>query len=300
MRWSSSTTFPLGKKRDIPARATFYKADIQDRKTMSEIFQKEKPDTLNHHAAQINVRNSLSHPVADAETNIIGSLNLLEAVKDSSVKKVIFASSGGALYDENSILPASENNPVVPLSPYALSKSCFEQYLQNFSRLQKIPFVIFRYSNVYGPRQNSKGEAGVVSIFCHQMLNGEQIVINGDGEQTRDFVFVEDVARANMLVLDDNITNEIINIGTGKETSINRVFAEISDVFPDRDIQKIHLAEIPGEVRRSALSIEKAKDTINWKPEVSFADGIQKTVDYFSSLQRIDFIFVIRIHDFCV
>lgn len=265
-----------GSRKNIPSAAKFYEADICDATKIDEIFQKEKPEIVCHHAAQINVRVSLEDPRRDAEVNILGGINVLNSAKKFGVKKFIFASTGGAMYGETEKIPTPEAEISKPESPYGIGKFAFEKYLE----ISGMSTTILRYANVYGPRQNAHGEAGVVAIFCEKMLRGETPRINGDGTQTRDFVFVQDVARANLLAVKNPEKSGIFNIGTGYQTSVNEVFSEIQKHFSQKFLPTKSPA-IKGELQKSALDFEKAKRTFAWSSKMNFADGIAETVAFF-------------------
>ncbi|MBI5325183.1 MAG: NAD-dependent epimerase/dehydratase family protein [Ignavibacteriae bacterium] len=203
--------FSSGRKENVNHKATLIEMDINDEK-VDELFKIEKFDIINHHAAQMDVRFSVDNPRFDATTNILGSLNLYESAKKYGVKKVIFASTGGAVYGEQDYFPADENHPTSPCSPYGIAKLANEKYLFYYKQIFGMEHVIFRYVNVYGPRQNPHGEAGVVAIFINKMLSGNQPVINGDGLNTRDYVFVEDVVKANLLALKSNVSGIYNNL----------------------------------------------------------------------------------------
>ena len=271
-----------GKRENINPRAAFYHESILDQ-VFADIFRKEKPEVVIHHAAQISVRDSVQDPLKDMEINIKGSLLLLEHCKNFSVRKVIFSSTGGALYGEQDYFPADENHPTRPLSPYAIAKLSVEKYLFFYHTTHRLPYTVLRYANVYGPRQDPFGEAGVVAIFCQKMLKNSQPVINGDGEQTRDFVYVGDVARANLLALNHQVTGEI-NIGTGIETSINTIFNEIKSLLAP-GTPEVHGPAMPGEQLRSVLSYKKAHAVLGWEPAMSLTEGLRHTVDFFRNQQ---------------
>jgi UDP-glucose 4-epimerase len=270
-----------GREENIHKKAKFYKLDIQNPK-LEEIFQKEKPDYVNHHAAQKDVRVSVSDPILDAKINILGTINLLQNCIKYKVKKVIFASTGGAIYGEQKIFPAPEDHPTRPISPYGITKLIAEHYLYYYKAIYGLDYVSLRYSNVYGPRQDPHGEAGVVAIFIQKMLNGEQPIINGDGEQTRDFVYAGDIVMANILAMNNNTSESIFNIGTGVETTINQIFFRIRDIV-NPHIKEKHGPRKEGEQRRSVVDYIKAKEILHWQPRVSLIDGLEKTVKYFSS-----------------
>lgn len=268
-----------GKEENVNPKAKFYKLDIQD-PDLESIFQSEEPDYVSHQAAQKDVRVSVSDPIFDAKINILGTINLLENCIKYKVKKVVFASTGGAIYGEQEVFPAPETHPTRPISPYGITKLVAEHYLYYYKTIYGLDYVSLRYSNVYGPRQDPHGEAGVVAIFVQKMLNGEQPVINGDGEQTRDFVYVGDVARANILAIKNNMNEEIFNIGTGIETTVNQVFRYLRDAI-NPSIDEKHGPAKQGEQRRSVIECSRARDLLQWEPEVSLADGLRKTCEYF-------------------
>ena len=274
-----------GKKENLNPKAKFYKADIQSSK-ISQIFNKEKPRIIFHLAAQIDVRKSVKDPIADAKMNILGSLNLIQNFNriNSNPKlkksaKFIFSSTGGAIYGDTNIIPTPETHIELPLSPYGIAKLTIEKYLNYYFKVFNLPFVVLRYGNVYGPRQNAKGEAGVIAIFCDKILSNKQPIINGDGLQSRDYVFVKDVVEANMNVFKRNITG-VFNIGTSKQTSVNTIFKKIQK-FIKSDYKEKHGLGMAGEQRKSCLSYKKAKKTFNWEPKYSLEKGLKQTVDWF-------------------
>src|ERR1041385_2820852 len=238
-----------GEKRNLNPKATLHAMDILDPK-LQGVIGEIRPDVLNHHAAQMDVRRSVADPVFDARVNVLGFLNLLEAGRAAGVKKVLFSSSGGAIYGEQEKFPAPEEHPTRPASPYGVSKLTGENYLIYYHTTFGIAYVALRYANVYGPRQNFRGEAGVIAIFIDQLLSGNTPVINGDGKQTRDFVFVGDVAAANMLALDSSFVGAI-NIGTGVETDLNALYAKLAAGLGTK-AAPIHGAAKEGEQRRPA------------------------------------------------
>ncbi|OGG26455.1 UDP-glucose 4-epimerase [Candidatus Gottesmanbacteria bacterium RIFCSPLOWO2_01_FULL_39_12b] len=272
-----------GKKEFVSQKARFYQVDIRDNEKIEKIFKKEKPEVLNHHAAQISVRNSVDNPQFDAEVNIIGLLNLLEAGRKTGVRKVIFASSGGVVYGEASKLPTPESyTPLQPLSPYGVTKLVSEHYLNFYDKTYNLPYVALRYANVYGPRQNPHGEAGVVAIFSLKLLRGEIPTINGDGFQTRDYIYVGDVVEANIKAL-ETANIGAFNIGTGIETNVVEIFEEIKRCVGS-DINANYGPEKTGEQKRSSLDNKLALEKLSWSPKVFLAEGIKKTVDYFRSV----------------
>jgi UDP-glucose 4-epimerase len=274
----------MGKVGNLPKTARFYQADITDYRALEEIFKTERPDMINHHAAQINVRTSMDDPHGDAEVNILGGLNLLKAAREFSIKKFIFASTGGAIYDEKSPLPTPETAKEQPCSPYGISKLAFEKYLDFYQKSFGVPYIILRYANVYGPRQNSKGEAGVISIFCEKILSGKPLIINGDGEQTRDFVFVDDVAKANVLATESLLSNEIFNIGTASESSILHIVTMLRDYFTMQSVVVEHRAALSGEVFRSCLDTSSVRRLLDWHPRMNMKDGVEITAASFEKM----------------
>jgi len=269
-----------GKKENLNKEANFYKIDICDSK-ISQIFKEEKPEIVFHLAAQIDVRKSVENPVEDSKINILGSLNILENCQKFGVKKVIFASSGGALYGEAKIIPTSESYPANPLSPYGVAKFSIEKYLNYYYAVFGLPFISLRLANVYGPRQNSKGEAGVIAIFCDKIFSKNKLVINGTGKQTRDFVFVGDVIEANILAMQSKKIG-IFNIGTAKETDINSIFKQLK-IITGSKCKEIHGPKQLGEQQRSCIDSKKAKKMLNWQPKVSFIQGLKKTIQWYEN-----------------
>jgi UDP-glucose 4-epimerase len=267
-----------GFMENINPQAKFYQLDIRSEK-LEDVFQKEKIDVVNHLAAQMDVRRSVSDPKFDASVNVVGGLNLFESAKKHRVKKIIFSSTGGAIYGEQDYFPADEEHPTRPLSPYGITKLCTEKYLYFYNAVYGMNYVILRYANIYGPRQNPHGEAGVVAIFCNKMLKGEQPVINGDGKQTRDYAFVADVVKANVAALQYNGSN-IYNIGTGIETDVNKLFLELrSHLNPSCPEQ--HAPAKAGEQQRSVISSKKIESDLGWKPTVQLEEGLRLTAEYF-------------------
>lgn len=263
-----------GKKENLNERAKFYNVDIRD-EGLREVFEKESPDAVIHLAAQTNARKSIENPVFDASVNILGALNVLDCCKKYNVKKIVYASSA-AVYGDPKQIPTPETSKISPLCPYGVSKYTFEQYLM----ASGISFVILRYSNVYGQRQDARGEAGVVSIFIDKLLKNEQPEIFGDGEQTRDFVYVEDVARANIAALEKNISG-VFNISTGIETSVNELFRLIK-AATNSTVEARHSKAVEGEIKRSCLKCSTAAKGLGWKAEVSIVNGLEKAVGWFS------------------
>lgn len=269
-----------GRLENIPDKAEFHKMDIASPVTY-KIFEKGNFDYVFHLAAQMDVRKSVKNPAFDAETNILGGINLLQASVKYGVKKFIFSSTGGAIYGEQEYFPADESHPANPISPYGVSKLAFEKYLYFYWTEHKLLYISLRYANVYGPRQNDKGEAGVVAIFCSRLLNDQKAVVNGDGLQTRDFVYVDDVVEANLRGMEYD-KNGCFNVGTSKETDINTVF-ELILIATGSKQKRVNGPAMPGEQRRSCITYDLIQQKMGWTPSVSLEEGIQETVDYFRS-----------------
>jgi UDP-glucose 4-epimerase len=267
-----------GKRRNINRAARFYKMDIQSWR-LERVFRNERPNVVMHLAAQMDVRKSVDDPMFDAQVNVLGTLNVLQQAVKHGVRKVIFSSSGGAIYGEQETYPAPETHVMKPLSPYGLSKLCGEQYLSYFQRVSGLQAVSLRYANVFGPRQDPEGEAGVVAIFIQKMLNGEQAVINGNGRQTRDFVFVDDVVEANLMMMGQE-TQGTYNVGTGVETSINDLF-RILVQHTGSTCKQMHGPAKKGEQARSVIDSTKLRHEVSWEPKADLSDGLKKTVEYF-------------------
>jgi UDP-glucose 4-epimerase len=267
-----------GVEANLNKKAKFYEVDIRG-VVVDKIFEREKPDVLCHHAAQIDVRKSAEDPIFDAEVNIIGSLNLFNSCVKHKAEKIIFASTGGAIYGEQDYFPADEDHPANPLSPYGVAKLTIEKYLHFYKEVYGINFVSLRYANVYGPRQNPFGEAGVVGIFTERLLGNKKVIINGDGKQTRDFIFVEDVVESNVLAL-KYPQSDIFNIGTGIETDINCIFRILKEKI-ESEQKEFHGPAKPGDQKRSVIECSKAKRLLKWKPRYNLEDGIAKTVEYY-------------------
>ncbi len=269
-----------GVKANINPKAKLHKMGIGDKK-VAQLLKDEKIEILNHHAAQISVRVSVDDPKLDAQTNIVDTLNLYEAARAAAVRRIIFASSGGAIYGEQDYFPADEKHSKRPLSPYGVSKLANEKYLGYYKSVHGIENVIFRYTNVYGPRQNPHGEAGVVAIFALKMLKGESPVINGDGTQTRDYLFVNDLARANVLAL-GSTARGIYNVATGMEYSVNTMF-QLLQMKIGKPFKAQYAPAKAGEQKRSVCTASKMKNLLQWQPEVTFEEGLSRTVDWFKA-----------------
>lgn len=267
-----------GKEEFVNSQATLIQADITDKDKIQEIIYEVKPEVINHHAAHIQVGNSVKNPQFDAENNILGLLHIMEAAKEVGVKKLIMASTGGAMYG-NKQTPFTEEMREEPLSPYGVSKRSGELYLNYYHEQYGIPYTVLRYANVYGPRQNPHGESGVIAIFSEMIAEGKAPMINGDGTHTRDYVYVGDVVKANLAALETEFVGAL-NIGTAREISTNDVFKTVVAEF-GVDIPEKHGEERPGEQVTSALSYDKAKTVLGWEPTVSFEDGVKQVVTWY-------------------
>ncbi len=267
-----------GQKPNVNPKATFHQVDIADAKAV-KLIEQIRPDVLNHHAAQMDVRHSVADPQFDARVNILGFINLLEACKNAGTKKIIFASSGGAVYGEQETFPAAEDHPTRPASPYGVSKRTGELYLSYYQQAFGLPYIALRYANVYGPRQSNKGEAGVVAIFISLLLAGKVPVINGDGKQTRDYVNVGDVVNVNVAALTSPYVGEI-NIGTGVETDVVALYELLRQGVGSK-LEARHGPAKIGEQRRSCLAAQRAADIFGWRPQVSLREGLERTIAYY-------------------
>ncbi len=270
-----------GKRHQVPAEASFHQVDICGTE-IADIMAEERPEVLIHHAAQMDVRRSVSDPRFDAQVNIDGLLNLLEAGRQNGLRRVLFASSGGAGYGEQEEFPATEEHPLAPMSPYGVAKIASELYLGCYQAIYGLEWVALRYANVYGPRQDPHGEAGVVAIFARKMLAGETPTINGDGDQTRDYVFVADVVRANLALISSTYCGSL-NFGTGIETDVNRLHQLIAKACGQGGAAANRGPAKAGEQRRSVISPSKAGEVLGWRPAVTLESGISQTVAFFRS-----------------
>jgi len=269
-----------GNRNNINPQAKFYLMDIRSAE-LARVFEYEKIDVVCHQAAQMDVRKSVEDPLFDADVNVKGALNIFQNCIKYGVKKVQFASTGGAIYGEQDCFPCDETHPCRPVSPYGITKFTTEKYLFYYALQYGLKYTILRYANVYGPRQNPHGEAGVVAIFTSKLLAGEQPVINGDGLQTRDYVYVGDVAQANFLGLTHD-KNDVFNVGTGVESDVNRLFGILNEETGSKAIEK-HGPGAPGEQRRSVISYAKAEKILGFKPEKTLEEGLKETIAYFRS-----------------
>ncbi|MEE8639397.1 MAG: NAD-dependent epimerase/dehydratase family protein [bacterium] len=266
-----------GRRDNVPEGAAFYELDIRDME-FAEVVAAERPDVISHHAAQMDVRVSTTEPAFDADVNIVGSIKVVEAALAAGVKKVLFSSTGGAVYGEPEELPVTEETPARPISQYGCSKLAVERYLYLYNVQRGLDYVALRYPNVYGPRQNPHGEAGVTAIFALKMLDGEPCIIYGDGTESRDYVYIDDVVDAHVLAADGDF-NGVLCIGSGKETTVPEIFDGLSaltgnDVEPRREPLR------PGEIHRICISGVKAKEILGWEPKVSFNDGLARLVEH--------------------
>jgi UDP-glucose 4-epimerase len=268
-----------GHAANLNPAARFYQLDIRSPQ-LSEVFEAERPDFVNHHAAQMNVRRSVTDPFFDADVNILGSLNLIECAKRFEVKRFDYISTGGAVYGEPEYLPCDEAHPINPICQYGASKHTVEHYLYIYHVNYALRYTVLRYPNVYGPRQDPHGEAGVVAIFTGQMLAGDPIVINGDGEQVRDFVYVGDCARANLLALTAAPDHAIYNLGSGAGTSVNQIFRALQKITGYEREPQFGPAKL-GETRQIYLDARRARQDLGWEPQTTLEAGLAETVEHF-------------------
>ena len=272
-----------GFEYNVNKEAKLIKADITDFDKIEKIFNEEKPEIIYHFAAQIDVRKSVSDPIFDAKTNIMATLNLIKLSNDFKIKKFIFSSTGGAIYGDTDDRPTKEEHSEWPLSPYGIAKLATDKFLNFYYEIFGLKYVSLRYGNVYGPRQNPYGEAGVVAIFLNKMLKNEQQIINGDGKQTRDYTYIDDVAKANILALEHMDKIGIYNVGTSIEISVNDLFTEINKNFGGK-FKEMHGPAKLGEQKTSCLNYEKIKKDMGFEPEINFSEGIKKTYEWFKNL----------------
>ena len=269
-----------GRRQQVNPAARLVVIDVAD-PALAAVVAEARPEVVFHQAAQIDVRDSVRDPVADAHTNVVGTVNLLAACADAGVRRVVFASTGGAIYGDTDVLPTLETHECLPASPYGTAKLCAEAYGALFQRMRGLEFTSLRYGNVYGPRQDPHGEAGVIAIFATRLLRGEAALINGDGRQTRDYVFVEDVVDANLRAAAAAAPG-VVNVGTGIETDVTELFRRLRDLAGS-SADEVHAAAKPGEQRRSALDINRARDLLGWTPRVDLSTGLARTLDFFRS-----------------
>jgi UDP-glucose 4-epimerase len=267
-----------GHVEHLPARARFYQMDVHSH-WLDEFFKIERPEAIVHLAAQASVRRSVEDPVFDASVNLLGTVALLQAAVQHAVRRFVFASTGGAIYGDTDLVPTPEDAPALPVSPYGASKLSAEVYLRTFHELHGLSYTALRYANVYGPRQDPHGEAGVVAIFSQRLLRGETARINGDGKQTRDFVYVGDVAEANARALMSDAVGSF-NVGTGVETDVNRIFAVLKQLTGSNQ-PEVHGPPLAGEQRRSVVDPRKIERVMGWRAQTSLEAGLNATVLYF-------------------
>ena len=269
-----------GRRENLSAQATFYQLDVQDA-AVGDVFRRERPEVLCHHAAQMDVRRSVADPVFDARVNLVGLLNLMEQGRQHGLRRVLFASTGGAIYGEQEVFPAPETHKTEPVSPYGVAKLASERYLFFYSVAYGISYTALRYANVYGARQNPHGEAGVIAIFTEKLLRGEQPVINGDGKQMRDYIHVADVVRANLAALTAEFSGAL-NLGTGIETDVNTLFDHLRRLCGS-SAPEGHGPPKAGEQRRSVIDSALAGRVLDWRPQVGLEEGLRQTVAFFRS-----------------
>ena len=268
-----------GRRENLDSRIRLYEADLIDPEAVGKVVADFRPEIVDHHAAQVDVRYSVTHPAFDAKTNILGGIGLLEACVHHGVRKLIYASTGGAMYGEGRQLPATEEHPVHPESPYGVSKMTVEHYVYCYRLLHQLDTTVLRYPNVFGPRQNPHGEAGVNAIFIGLMCEGKAPTIFGDGEQVRDYLYVDDVVRANELALTKG-SGETVNLGWGKGISVNDIVRSLKTIL-DFKGDAIYADARPGEVQRIYLDASRAKAVLGWTPQVTFEEGLKRTVAWY-------------------
>ncbi len=273
-----------GRASNLNPAAKFYKIDIRDPR-IRDIFDAERPDYVSHHAAQMDVRRSVAQPLFDADVNILGSINLIECAKEFNVKHFVYISSGGAAYGEPERVPCVETDPINPICQYGASKHTVEHYLYMYHVNYGMNYTVLRYPNVFGPRQDPQGEAGVVAIFTGKMLLGEPLTINGDGEQTRDYVFVGECAYANYLAVTVDHASGIYNLGWGRPTSVNQIFTNLAAITEYNQPANYGPAKV-GETRHIYLDASKARKDLGWAPTRTLEEGLRETVEYFRTSEK--------------
>lgn len=267
-----------GRRGNLNPGSSFHRCDITS-KALDGVFRRERPDAVVHLAAQINVRMSIEEPGFDAMVNVLGTLNVLESARRHGVSKVVYSSSGGAVYGEPKYNPVDEDHPVKPICPYGASKYAGEKILEVYGGLHGLDYNIVRYGNVYGPRQDPRGEAGVAAIFTGLLLKGKRPTIFGDGRQSRDFCFVGDVAEANLAALKRKGRSRVYNIGSGEETSVNELTARLTAAV-GADLKPKHGPAVAGEVKRIFLDVSRARRELRWKPMTGLDEGLDATVGW--------------------
>jgi UDP-glucose 4-epimerase len=275
-----------GRRENLPGAARFVELDVRD-PGLRDLFREVRFDLVNHHAAQIDVRTSVQDPAKDASINLLGLLNIAESALEVGTRRIVYVSSGGVVYGEPDQIPTPETAPKLPLSPYGVTKLAGEYYLHYYERVRGLEYVALRYSNVFGPRQDPHGEAGVVAIFCNRLQSEETLTIFGDGEQTRDYVYVGDVVSANMLASDaprgegEGLDSRAFNVGTGVGTSVNRladILEKVAGTAPGRD----HKSERAGELRHSTLSSDLIRSR-GWAPAHTLEQGLRATYEHIAN-----------------
>jgi UDP-glucose 4-epimerase len=268
-----------GKRDQINPGTRFHQADIRDAAEVGRIIGDERPEVIVHFAAQMDVRRSVADPAFDAQVNLVGFLNLMEAARQHGLRRVVFSSTGGAIYGEQDTFPADESHPCRPVSPYGVAKFSTESYLFFYKAQYGIDYAAMRYANVYGPRQDPHGEAGVVAIFCGRLLEDKPVTIFGDGKQTRDYVYVGDVVRANVAAVTASATGPI-NVGTGIETDVNQLYRALA-AAAGSDRPPTYAPARPGEQSRSVIAATRARRELGWSPQVTIEEGLRRTYDFF-------------------
>jgi UDP-glucose 4-epimerase len=268
-----------GKRDQINPGTRFHQADIRDAAEVGRIIGEARPEVIVHFAAQMDVRRSVADPAFDAQVNLVGFLNLMEAARQHGLRRVVFSSTGGAIYGEQDTFPADESHPCRPVSPYGVAKFSTESYLFFYKAQYGIDYAAMRYANVYGPRQDPHGEAGVVAIFCGRLLEDKPVTIFGDGKQTRDYVYVGDVVRANVAAVTASATGPI-NVGTGIETDVNQLYRALA-AAAGSDRPPTYAPARPGEQSRSVIAATRARRELGWSPQVTIEEGLRRTYDFF-------------------
>jgi UDP-glucose 4-epimerase len=277
-----------GAAANVAGPARLYEIDVRTG-ALDEVFATERPELVSHHAAQVSVRRSVDEPVLDAGINVLGTLNVLEAARRHGVRRVVLASTGGAIYGEPDGPAADESHPCRPRSPYAIAKLAAEHYLDGY-RLGGMETVVLRYANVYGPRQDPHGEAGVVAIFIQRILAGLTPTIFGDGEQVRDFVYVDDVVRANLLAHEARLAADgptVLNVGTGRGTTVNALWSALAAIARPA-VSPSHEPARPGDLVRSVLDVRRARTALGWQAQVNIAEGLARTWEWFAARARTE------------
>ena len=271
-----------GRRSNLNPHAAFYEVDIRSTE-LEQVFMREKPEVICHHAAQTDVRRSMDDPLYDADINIIGSIKLAQLAVRYGTRKFIYISSGGAAYGEPEYLPCDEDHPIKPLCHYGASKYTFEHYLHVFNANYNLDYSVIRYPNVYGPRQDPHGEGGVIAIFTGRMVQGEEVTINGTGEQVRDYVYVTDCARSNLLLLEQS-SKRVFNLGSGIGTTVNEIFQQLKNIT-GYSKQALYGPAKAGETFRIFLNASRAEREIGWQPTIPLEEGLKRTVAYFKEVE---------------